>query len=257
MSEGWISLHRGWRDNPIFRGEFSRADAWVWMIENACWKPARFDIKGKIVTLERGQLCASRDRLASVWGWSPSAVERFLTRLQTEHMIGRETGHGKSIITICNYAKYQDRAEQTGQETGQETGQTSDRDRTAKEQGNKGTSEKVVAIATRASGDAPALQPIHVFEKWNEVAKRVGKATVRDLTPSRQQLVRARIGQYSLEDFVVVFGKVEGSNFLREGRFCTFDWIMKRANFQKIIEGNYDDEPVRQIRQAGRSAFVH
>ncbi len=117
--------------------------------------------------------------------------------------------------------------------------------------------KKEEATASSASDDAPGLKPIHVFEKWNEVAKRVGKSTVRDLTPSRQQLVRARIGQYSLEDFVVVFGKVEASNFLREGRFCTFDWIMKRANFQKIIEGNYDDEPVRQVRQAGRSAFVH
>lgn len=117
--------------------------------------------------------------------------------------------------------------------------------------------EEEEANASSASDDAPGLKPVHVFEKWNQVAKRVGKATVRDLTPSRQQLVRARIGQYSLEDFVVVFGKVEGSNFLREGRFCTFDWIMKRANFQKIIEGNYDDEPVRQIRQAGRPAFIH
>lgn len=139
MGEGWIALHRGWRDNPIFRGEFSRADAWVWLIESACWKATRFDIKGRTVILQRGQLCASREQMAAAWQWSPSAVERFLTRLQTEQMIGRETGQGKSIITIRNYAKYQDRAEQTGQENGQSAGQESDRDRTAKEQGNKGT----------------------------------------------------------------------------------------------------------------------
>lgn len=135
-------MHRGWRDNPVFRGEFSRGDAWVWLIENACWKPTKFDVKGKTITLERGQLCASRDYLAKVWGWSSSAVERFLTRLQTEQMIGRETGQGKSIVTISNYAKYQDVGSQTGQETGQQSGQRSDRDRTAKEQGNKGTREE-------------------------------------------------------------------------------------------------------------------
>lgn len=136
MSDGFYLMHRGWRDNPVFRGDFSRGDAWVWLIENACWKATKFDIKGKIITLQRGQLCASRDRLASAWGWSGSAVERFLTRLQTEQMIGRETGQGKSVITICNYAKYQDKAEKTGQETGQAPGQKADRDRTAKEQGN-------------------------------------------------------------------------------------------------------------------------
>ena len=53
-------------------------------------------------------------------------------------------------------------------------------------------------------------------------------------------MVKARIGQYAIEDFVAMFDKVERSAFLRDGSFCTFDWTMKRGNFQKIIEGNYD-----------------
>ena len=69
----------------------------------------------------------------------PSGVERFLTRLETEQMIGRETGQGRSIITICNYDKYQERRDEAGQATGQAIGQRPDSDRTAKEQGNKGT----------------------------------------------------------------------------------------------------------------------
>lgn len=95
-----------------------------------------------------------------------------------------------------------------------------------------------------ASSDAPALKPIHVFEEWNRVAERIGKPKVRDATPSRQQAVKARIKQYPLEDFVTVFAKVEASPFLRGDRQwqgCTFDWCMKRENFQKILEGNYDD----------------
>lgn len=166
MSEGWISLHRGWRDNPIFRGEYSRADAWIWLIETACWKPAKFDIKGKIVTLQRGQLCVSREMLAKAWQWSPSAVERYLTRLQTEQMIGRETGQGKSIITICNYVKYQDRADKTGQETEQESGQTSDRDRTAKEQGNKGTIDEVAKATPSRRVKSVAVIPHRMPVDW-------------------------------------------------------------------------------------------
>ncbi len=136
MSDGFFLVHRGWRSCPIFRGPFSKGEAWLWLIETACFKPTEYDIKGKTVTLQRGQLCASREQLSGAWKWTPSAVERFLTRLQTEQMIGRETGQGKSVITIENYAKYQDKAARTGQETGQPTGQKSDRDRTAKEQGN-------------------------------------------------------------------------------------------------------------------------
>lgn len=165
--EGWFKMHRGWRDNSIFRGEYSRADAWVWLIENASWKPTRHDVKGKSVTLDRGQLCVSRERLADVWGWSPSAVERFLTRLKTEQMIGRETGQGKSVITICNYAKYQDRENETGQEIEQEAGQESDRERTAKEEGKKVRIEEgEIAKAIPPRAKHAADKPYRMQSDW-------------------------------------------------------------------------------------------
>jgi len=89
-----------------------------------------------------------------------------------------------------------------------------------------------------------ALKPEHIVEKWNLVAPRIGRPSVRDLTPERRQLTKARIAQYSLDDFMSVFAKVENSAFLRgdlKWKGVTFDWIMKKGNFQKIIEGNYDD----------------
>jgi len=138
---GFIAIHRMMLDHPLFEGDSSRAGAWVWLLARACWREMPFDLAGKIITLERGQLCASRAQMARAWGWSPSSVERFLARLETEHMIGRATGQGRSIITICNYTKYQDINDVTGQATGQATGQPPDSHRTAKEQGNKETIE--------------------------------------------------------------------------------------------------------------------
>lgn len=134
---GFAALHREATEHPLFDGDVARFGAWFWLVANACWKSTKHDINGKIITLKRGQICVSRTRLAKAWGWSPSAVERFLTRLQTEQMIGRATGQGKSVITILNYEKYQDIKQETGQATGQATGQRSDSDRTTKEQGNQ------------------------------------------------------------------------------------------------------------------------
>ena len=136
---GFVAAYREVVDHPLFAGNSERLGAWMWLVMKAAWKPVKFDISGKIVTIQRGQLCVSRAQLSKAWGMSPSGVERFLTRLKTEQMIGQETGQGRSIITICNYSKYQDISEQAGQATGQATGQPSDSDRTAKEQGNKGT----------------------------------------------------------------------------------------------------------------------
>lgn len=94
-----------------------------------------------------------------------------------------------------------------------------------------------------ASGDAPAVKPEHIFERWNQTAAVIGKPKVRDLTPERRQLLKARIAQYSLDDFLEVFGKIEASPFLRGDtgwKGGNFDWVFKKGNFQKIIEGNYD-----------------
>jgi hypothetical protein len=94
-----------------------------------------------------------------------------------------------------------------------------------------------------ASGDAPALKPEHVFEFYRELAEKIGRPVPRDFTPERRQLTRARIAQYSLSDFQTVFAKCRDSPFLRgdKGRTpLTFDWLMKKGNFQKVLEGNYD-----------------
>lgn len=240
---GFIALHREAFSHPVLKDP-ARFRAWFWLVANAAWKATKHDARGHTITVERGQLCAGREYLAKEWGWSPSAVERFLTRLETEQMIERQTGQMKTVITIRNYDKYQEKPEEGGHMSGQQTGQKPDRNRTAKEEGKQGNKEEELETNVSCpSDDEPALKPEHVVEAWNERAPRLGKPRVRDLTPERRQLLKARIGQYDLDDFHSVFGKIERSAFLRGDTGwsgCNFDWVFKKANFQKILEGNYD-----------------
>jgi hypothetical protein len=95
------------------------------------------------------------------------------------------------------------------------------------------------------SGDSPAILPVHLKDEWNNrVAACTGLPAIRDLTPSRQQLCKTRTKQYPLSDFQAVFDNIQRSPFLRGDRKwkgATFDWALKRENFQKILEGNYND----------------
>jgi hypothetical protein len=94
------------------------------------------------------------------------------------------------------------------------------------------------------SGDEPSLSVEEVFEGYRKLANELGLAVPRDLTPERRQLVRGRISQYALADFQTVFARCRGSPFLRGDRGrtpLTFDWLMQKKNFQKTLEGNYDD----------------
>jgi len=52
-------------DHPLFAEDMARAGAWIWLIANACWKPTRYNVRGKIITLERGQICVSVRALAA------------------------------------------------------------------------------------------------------------------------------------------------------------------------------------------------
>lgn len=96
-----------------------------------------------------------------------------------------------------------------------------------------------------ASDDAPKLKPDHFVDAWNALSLRLwGKRNIRDLTPERRVKLKARIAGYSIDDFREVLGNIESSPFLRGDKGwngCTFDWITKKGNFQKVLEGNYND----------------
>ncbi len=108
--KGYYAMHRGWQDHPLFGNEpFSLRDAWIWLISGSIFshEGKLRVICGKQVLLMRGQSSYSYRFLAEAWGWDDSKVDRFLKKLQEFGMIeiGAETG--QSIITICNYNKYQ------------------------------------------------------------------------------------------------------------------------------------------------------
>ena len=123
---GRFWMQRGWQDHPVFRGEtYTRAQAWIWLIENAAWKPCRVPVDGKIITLNRGQLSYSTRYLGTAWGWSKSRVDRFLGKLVAESMVntrcsksGTASGTAQNIITVCNYDKFQYRGIPSGTASG-------------------------------------------------------------------------------------------------------------------------------------------
>lgn len=105
------------------------------------------------------------------------------------------------------------------------------------------TSDEVCA-STAENLTVPALLPEHVAEVWNELAGRLGRPKINGITPERRSKLKTLIAQYTLEDFKAAFVAIEQSPLLRGDRNnwgCTFDWMIKRTNFQKIIEGNYRD----------------
>lgn len=72
----------------------------------------------------------------------------------------------------------------------------------------------------------------------------VSYPSVKSVSEARRKAINARLKAYSLEDFEEVFRKAEASAFLKGSNnrnwSATFDWLMKDANFAKVLDGNYD-----------------
>jgi predicted phage replisome organizer len=70
--------------------------------------------------------------------------------------------------------------------------------------------------------------------------------SIKTLSDSRKKAIKARLNNYSVEDFKTLFGKAEASDFLKGSNdrnwTATFDWLIKDANMAKVLEGNYDNK---------------
>lgn len=83
-----------------------------------------------------------------------------------------------------------------------------------------------------------------VIDLFNEVCVSLPKVT-KITEPRKKAIKRASQDLSTLEQFKQLFETVEKSDFLTDragkGWKCGFDWIMKPANLQKILEGNYNN----------------
>ena len=105
---GWFSIHRQIFDCPLFKNEpFSKMQAWIYLIGNANHEDNEIFIGYEKVTIGRGQLHTSIEKLAKVWKWDRKKVMRFLDVLELEQMLSQNRTPNGTTLTIVNYDKFQ------------------------------------------------------------------------------------------------------------------------------------------------------
>jgi DNA-binding transcriptional regulator YhcF (GntR family) len=176
------AMERGWQEHPFFDGdEYSRRDAWEWLVANAVWQDTKARISGKITELKRGQLSHSIRFLAEKWKWHRAKVERFLNALKTESMIETQAETGQLVITIRNYDKFQVSARKN-QAAGETKTKTAARQQRDKEEEGK---EKNIDTKTRVYPDGFVLPAWVPADPWE------GLMEIRDAAPKAAQTARA------------------------------------------------------------------
>lgn len=73
---------------------------------------------------------------------------------------------------------------------------------------------------------------------------------VSKLSDKRKKAIKARLNNYTIEDFKKLFEMAEESSFLKgqnsRNWSANFDWLICDANMAKVLDGNYVDNDRRQ-----------
>lgn len=77
---------------------------------------------------------------------------------------------------------------------------------------------------------------------FNNAVDNTSIPQITKLTDARKNALRSIFKEYGKDTVETVIQKVIASDFLaREWGKVSFDWIFKKSNFIKILEGNYDN----------------
>jgi len=113
--------------------------------------------------------------------------------------------------------------------------------------------EEVVALSP-----APRFDLNEASDAWNALADRKGLARIQRMSEPRRRALKARLAECGgLEGWHAALEKVEASPFLvgqnDRGWRADFDFVVKEANFIKIMEGKYDQRADQ--KSAAKRAF--
>ena len=108
-SGGYIKVYRQMREEWLWRDEepFDRRSAWLDLLMDANYTDQKRLIGMQLVSIGRGQLVTSTRTLAIRWHWNKDRVVKFLALLESDGMITKSSDNKRTVITICNYDKYQ------------------------------------------------------------------------------------------------------------------------------------------------------
>ncbi|WP_417790303.1 hypothetical protein [Terasakiella pusilla] len=104
---GFVAIYRELIGDPQFRGKDDEYAA-IWLVCKAAWKAHTARVGRHSVVLERGQFACTISYLSEAWECSKSTVHGRLKHLEKNKFIRTQVRTGFTLISICNYSKYQD-----------------------------------------------------------------------------------------------------------------------------------------------------
>lgn len=218
------------------------------------------------IKVKRGETMASVSTIEEYTGFSRKTVIKALAMLEESGEIRREKYGNYTKTIICKFDHYQgDNKKQSGGNiTPPSTPPSTPIDTpptpppsTPEQELKKDKKEKNNIDANASSSGAAAHDPdfssqesvdfVGLMKFFNRTMDEAGAIIHRckSCDGNRREFVRARIREHGLDAVYEMITKASQSDFLngksRSGWVADFTWLFRPSNFQKVLEGNYDN----------------
>jgi biotin operon repressor len=273
----WIKIFRKLIDSRVFFNE-GVLKVWIWCLCRASFKERFVSVtigRGSTeVRLQPGQFIYGRKTAAEKLGMSESTVNDRMQKLARMGNIDIQPNTNFSIVTVCNWATYQDDVS-TEQQLFQQPGNSRP---TARQQPSdtieeglrmpKKVGEGIAPAAVgspskqaalfEGAGPPVALGLAELIERWNKIP---GISRALKATDDRQRAFKARVRDPEwITQVDAALSRMAASSFCRgggdKGWKADIDWFLKPNTFVKIFEGRYDDQPTRPSVNGQRPARI-
>lgn len=259
MCDGWFKTYY-----KLLEWEWYRDTNMVRLFLHFLLKANYEDKKWRGMTIKRGQFVTSLAMLHSETTISIQTLRTCIAKLLSTGEINKQLTGKFTIITICKYEDYQQVPDSFQHATNRQltdNQQATNRQlTTTKEIKNiRNKEDNIVStdVDTLSETSDPSQEELKlVVDFFNKTVSESGSIIpkVRSARGKRASAIKARIREYGIEAVYEVITKACQSDFMNgrnnRGWTATFDWIFLPTNFQKVLEGNYDNKiATNQINQ--------
>lgn len=223
----------------------------------ASWKETEY----KGIRYGRGQLIDSNATIAKDLGISIQNVKTAITHLKesgelTSLKIGRTR-----IITVVKYDLYQQANLSTNPILTSNQPQTNLELTLYKEiKEEKEVKEENKDLSNDKSDIFIVSHHKRIVDKWNTLSD-LGIKSLRSITPGskREKNLKARLKEFGEDSFDEVVDHIQHSKYLQgkvNGWIVDFDWAVLPSNYQKILDGKYDDREEKKTAEFNMDDFM-
>lgn len=97
--------------------------------------------------------------------------------------------------------------------------------------------------AVRLEYEDTTIKVKEIEQLWNKLAEETGIKRIETIDLSRRMQVDEVLREFpDTSTWIRAFDQIRKSKFLRKAGWFNFGWILRRGNFLKILEGDYERE---------------